>query len=134
MLEGSSTLSEADDQLKLLMERAAGVIAGSQNTIGVTKAMELVGFSEEQRKTMKLYQKVQRLSARLNVVKKEKTKNKEEDEDAATPVPVPAVNLEPGSSSHAPSLTSTSGNNAVINTTTANLNIESGDSPISSVR
>jgi hypothetical protein len=52
MSEASSTQSGTDEALKKLVEQAAGAVAGSQNAIGIRKAMELVGFTEEQRKNM----------------------------------------------------------------------------------
>ena len=47
---------------------ASGIVAGSMKMVGITKAMELVGFTAEERKRMTLYQKVRRRAQRLSVV------------------------------------------------------------------
>jgi hypothetical protein len=49
---------ERSCQLETLVMQAAGIVAGSQKTIGIRRAMELVGFTECERKNMKLYQQV----------------------------------------------------------------------------
>jgi hypothetical protein len=59
---------ERSHQLEILVIQAAGIIAGSQNTVGIARAMEIVGFSAEERKHMKYYQKVRRKAAKLSVV------------------------------------------------------------------
>lgn len=61
-------MSQGDVELMKLVDMAAGVVAASQKTIGISQAMTLVGFSEEERGQMKLYQKVRRLSMKLSVV------------------------------------------------------------------
>jgi hypothetical protein len=58
---------ERSHQLEILVIQAAGIIAGSQNTVGITRAMEIVGLSAEEIKHMKYYQKVQRKAAKLSV-------------------------------------------------------------------
>jgi hypothetical protein len=59
---------ERSCQLETLVMQAAGIVAGSQKTIGIRRAMELVGFTECKRKNMKLYQQVRRKSVKLSVV------------------------------------------------------------------
>ena len=68
MSEASSNTTEENDQFENLVIAAAGVVTGSRNIIGIRKAMEYVGFSEEQRKSMKLYQRVRRKAQKLTVV------------------------------------------------------------------
>jgi RNase H-like domain found in reverse transcriptase len=68
MAEASQHATEAIQRLETMVSQAAGIIAGSQNTVGITRAMELVGFSLEERKTMKWYQKVRHKSSKLVVV------------------------------------------------------------------
>ena len=72
MLEASTNTMEEDEALKKLVSAAAGVVTGSQNIIGVRKAMQYVGFSEEQCKSMRLYQQVRRKAQKLAVVDLEK--------------------------------------------------------------
>ena len=61
---------EEEDRRKQLLAQAAGIVAASEGKVGITKAMELVGYSEEERKTMKFYQQVRRRSHVLVVVEK----------------------------------------------------------------
>ena len=68
MSDASTTTTERSCILESLVQKAAGIVAGSQKAVGIARAMELVGFSEEERKTMKYYQKVRRKAARLSVV------------------------------------------------------------------
>ena len=68
MSEVSSNITEANDDLQKLVEAAAGVVAGSKNLICIRKAMQYVGLSSEQQKSMALYQKVRRKAQRLQVV------------------------------------------------------------------
>ena len=68
MSQASNNTTEALPRFQRLVLQAAGIVAGSQNAVGITRAMELVGFSVEERKTMKLYQQVRRKAARLSVV------------------------------------------------------------------
>jgi hypothetical protein len=65
-------MSESDVELKAMVEQAAGVVAASANKVGIKRAMELIGFSEEERGKMTLYQQVRRRSAKLIVVEKNK--------------------------------------------------------------
>ena len=67
-------MSEDLQKQKMLIEEAAGIVAASHNKVGITQAMGLVGFSEDDRKKMNLYQKVRRRAQKLSVVEK---KNKE---------------------------------------------------------
>lgn len=66
-------MSEREDAYELMVEQAAGICAGSQNMVGTTQAMELVGFSKEERTVAKLYQRVRRRASKLEVVAKEST-------------------------------------------------------------
>jgi hypothetical protein len=68
MAEASTNTTERIDKLKVLVIQAAGIVAGSQNTVGISQAMELVGFTVEERKTMKYYQQVRRKSTKLSVI------------------------------------------------------------------
>jgi hypothetical protein len=61
-------MSERHDELLELVEQAAGIVAGSQKKVGIAKAMDLVGFSSEERGMMTLYQKVRRRAQKLSVV------------------------------------------------------------------
>ena len=80
-------MSEVNSELQRKVEMAAGIIAGSQHTVGISRAMEIVGFSEEERRNMALYQKVRRRSLKLCVV------------DKKAVVPIPAVEVAPRTSS-----------------------------------
>jgi hypothetical protein len=70
-------MSRSDAELKELVEAAAGIVAGSLKRVGISQAMDLVGFNVEERRKMTLYQKVRRRALRLTVV----------DKKSATPVP-----------------------------------------------
>ena len=52
MAEPSGDITGSTETLKKLVDAAAGVIAGSGNLIGMRKAMEYVGFSIEQQKSI----------------------------------------------------------------------------------
>ena len=67
-------MSESTPELQEQIEKAAGIVTGSQGSIGVAKAMELMGFSAEQRSNMRLYQQVRRRAGKLSVVEVEKEK------------------------------------------------------------
>ena len=67
-------MSGREEELLLLVEKAAGIVSGSQNTVGIRKAMSLVGFTTEEAAIMKWYQKVRRRAAKLEVVEKGKEK------------------------------------------------------------
>ena len=41
-------MSEGGQELERKVEVAAGMIAGSQNALGVSKAMEIAGFTSEE--------------------------------------------------------------------------------------
>jgi hypothetical protein len=69
-------MSSQGEKLKALILEAAGIVAASHNKVGVTKAMELVGISAEERKEMKLYQQVRRRALKLNVVETKSKKTK----------------------------------------------------------
>ena len=89
MSSSSSNPSEVDCQLKKQIRAAAGVVAGSGNVVGVAKAMELLGFSAEQRSNITLYQKVRRLAKKLAVV----------EAKGNNPTPPPStVEMEPSTS------------------------------------
>lgn len=55
-------------ELAELVVQAAGVVSASRNKVGISKAMELVGFKEKERKLMKWHQQVRRLSLKVAVV------------------------------------------------------------------
>lgn len=101
MSQASSDTTERDERLKKLVEAAAGIVAGSRKLVGVTKAMDIVGFSAEERKDITIYQKVRRKSLKLTVVEvgKNQTPNMP---------PPPAVDAEPASG--VSSLTNSSNN------------------------
>ena len=61
-------MSRSEAALQELVVAASGIVAGSMKMVGITKAMELVGFTAEERKRMTLYQKVRRRAQRLSVV------------------------------------------------------------------
>ena len=89
MSSSSSNPSEVDCQLKKQIRAAAGVVTGSGNVVGVAKAMEVVGFSAEQRSNITLYQKVRRLAKKLAVV----------EAKGNNPTPPPStVEMEPSTS------------------------------------
>jgi hypothetical protein len=62
-------MSTEGGKLDVLLKQAAGIVTASQNKVGITKAMELVGCSVKVRKTMRYYQKVRRLAVKLSIVK-----------------------------------------------------------------
>jgi hypothetical protein len=70
MSDAPSTPSEEDSNVQRKVNLAAGIVAGSQKVVGVAKAMELVGFSVTQVRSMKLYQQVRRKADKLCVVEK----------------------------------------------------------------
>ena len=59
------TMSLMDPQLEELVEEAAGINAVSKNKVGISKSMELVGFTLQQRSDMKIYQRVRRMAQKL---------------------------------------------------------------------
>jgi hypothetical protein len=65
-------MSEGVPDLQKKVDMAAGYIVASQKTLGISKAMELAGFSEEDRRNMTVYQKVRRRSQKLCIVEKGK--------------------------------------------------------------
>ena len=71
-------MSEGENNTDERVKQAAGIVAASQNKVGISKAMELVGFSQTQRRQMKLYQQVRRKAKTLLVV----------DKGEAPPLPV----------------------------------------------
>jgi hypothetical protein len=79
-------MSEEVLRVDKMVEMAAGIIVGSQSTVGIVKAMEIVGFSAEERRNMTIYQRVRQRSQKLCIVEKKK---------AATPPPE-AVNVTGG--------------------------------------
>ena len=98
------TMSRTDAELSELVVQAAGVVSASKNKVGISKAMELVGFKSEERKKMKWYQQVRRLSSKVAVV-----------EATATPPPVSVphnvATAAENSNSTASTLTPNSGEN-----------------------
>lgn len=83
MSEASTHSSEDNSNVQNRVDLAAGIVAGSQKMVGVSKAMELVGFTPEEIKLQRLYQQVRRRAEKLCVVEK-------------TPTPPPvAVNVPP---------------------------------------
>jgi DDE superfamily endonuclease len=74
MSTAPSHSTDASQDLELLVTQAAGIVAGSLNTIGISRAMELVGLSfPDATQKMKYYQQVRRKSAKLTVVEKGKS-------------------------------------------------------------
>lgn len=65
-------MSQSTEDVDSKVERAAGIIVGSQNTVGVAKAMEMVGFTLEERRHMTMYQKVRRRSQKLCITERKK--------------------------------------------------------------
>ena len=98
------TMSRTDAELSELVVQAAGVVFASRNKVGISKAMELVGFKAEERKKMKWYQQVRRLSSKVAVVEATAT---------TPPVPVPDIvaTAAENSNSTASSLTPNSAEN-----------------------
>ena len=74
-------MSSNDLAIETMLEQASGIVAASQGKVGVTKAMELVGFKSDQRKNMTFYQRVRRCAAKLSVVEK------------TPPIPAAEVNM-----------------------------------------
>jgi hypothetical protein len=68
MSEASNTSLERSCTLELLVIKAAGIVTGSQNAVGIARVMELVGFTLDERCNMKYYQKVRRKASKLTVV------------------------------------------------------------------
>ena len=66
------TMAEDNGELERMVELAAGIIVGSQNTVKIVKAMEIAGFSLEERRNMTVYQKVRRRSQKLCIVEKKR--------------------------------------------------------------
>jgi hypothetical protein len=73
MSQATSHLSEGSSNEKKRVNLAAGIVAAGQKLVGVAKAMELVGFSQQEIKTLKLYQQVRRRAQKLCVVEKKNT-------------------------------------------------------------
>lgn len=67
-----ATTSEEDLELAKKVEIAAGIIVGSQNSIGVSRAMEIAGFTSDDKKNITTYQKVRRRAQKLCIVEKKK--------------------------------------------------------------
>lgn len=76
-------MSEEIGRLNRLVEDAAGIIAGTKGRTKTMDAMKFIGFSESERKNMKLYQQVRRLAEKLQVVEVKKK-----------PGPVAAVSID----------------------------------------
>ena len=85
------TMSEDNDPLQKKVEMAAGIVVGSQNTVGIAKAMEIEGFSEEECHKMTIYQRVRRRSHKLCIVEKNKI---------TSALPPSAVNVEASNCIH----------------------------------
>ena len=100
MADATSTSTVSNESLQKLVRAAAGVVAGSQKVVGVSKAMEVVGFTPEQRQNMRLYQQVHRKAQKLSLVDEEERIN-------PTP-PTAAVEVTRQSESEASSLTGSS--------------------------
>jgi len=61
-------MAENNDRLQRLVRQAAGIVSASEKKVGITKAMELVGFSKDERRQMTLYQQVRRLAMKVSLV------------------------------------------------------------------
>ena len=68
MVEASDESMEGAEDLKALVDAAAGIVVGSGKRVGIALAMEYVGFTLEQRRDMTMYQRVRRRSKKLTVV------------------------------------------------------------------
>jgi hypothetical protein len=64
----SIDISVDEDRLERLVVEAAGIIAAANGKVGIAQAMMLVGFTQEEKKNMTLYQRIRRKSARVEVV------------------------------------------------------------------
>jgi len=71
-------MSPEQEQLQRMVQQAAGIVSASDKKVGITKAMELVGFSEEETRQMTLCQQVRRLAMKVPLL--------------VAPLPVAAVN------------------------------------------
>jgi hypothetical protein len=61
-------MSKDNTALQKKVEMAAGIVVGSQNTIGVAKAMDLAGFSLEDKKNIRGQEEHQRLGPMVQLV------------------------------------------------------------------
>jgi len=61
-------MSQGEERIKKMVQQAAGIVSASEKKVGISKAMELVGFSEEERRQMTLYQQVRRLAMKVSLV------------------------------------------------------------------
>ena len=61
-------MSPEQERLLLMVQQAAGIASASDKKVGITKAMELVGFSKEEIRQMTLYQQVRRLAMKVSLV------------------------------------------------------------------
>lgn len=67
-------MSGGEDRLKRLVLEAAGVLAVTNGNTKIVNAMKFVGFTTPERKDMKLYQRVRRSVAKVDVVVEEEKK------------------------------------------------------------
>ena len=85
-------MSSNDPAIETMLELASGIVAASQGKVGVTKAMELMGFKSDHHKNTTFYQRIRRRAAKLSVVEK------------TPPIPAAEVNMG-GSGSQVSALT-----------------------------
>jgi len=81
-------MSQEEERIKKMVQQAAGIVSASEKKVGITKAMELVGFSVEERRKMTMHQQVRRLAMKVSVV--------------VAPLPAAAVNASDDVSSLTP--------------------------------
>jgi hypothetical protein len=61
-------MSGDDDRLKKMVQQASGILTAANGKVKIVQAMELVGFTSDERRNMKLYQQVRRLSTKLVIL------------------------------------------------------------------
>ena len=61
-------MSEREALLAEMVREASGIVAATKQKVGIRKAMDLVGFSVEEQKNMKLYQQVRRSALKVTFV------------------------------------------------------------------
>jgi hypothetical protein len=71
----SDTMSEEISRVNRLVKDAAGIIAGTEGRTKVMDAMRFAGFSDSERKNMKLYQQVRRRALKLQITEVPNKKN-----------------------------------------------------------
>ena len=117
-------MSEREGKLAEMVREASGIIAASNNKVEICKAMELVGFTAEERLNMRLYQQVRRFALKLLLVF-----------DASRAAMVPAEEVNVNCSSSQVSALSSDERNPSVNTShrlAAIQNVSNTPSPLTS--